>query len=266
MADTKTQVTKTTTPESKAETAGAVKTEKVAKAAPEVDVNDHYNSEYVIELNDDLISNESGTSESFKKLRTSLIYTDDVHLISMTSSIPNEGKTVTTFNLAKAFAEMGRKTLLIDCDLRRSTLKEYLMLSGHHVGLSEALTGQTEHYICKTNMDCLSIILAGKRPPNPSEILSNRRLREIADELRNQFDYIILDTPPVSAGADASIVARVVDGCIIVVRNEYTQKAAVKRSIKELETNGGRVIGVVLNRVKKDSSEYGHYGYYGYYY
>lgn len=255
----KTEAAKST-PEGKTEVAEGVKEEKAAE------VNDHYNSEYVIELNDDLVSNESGTFESFKKLRTSLIYTDDLHVISMTSSIPNEGKTVTTFNLAKAFAEMGKKTVLIDADLRRSTLKEYLMISGHHLGLSEALTGQTEHYICKTNMDCLSIVLAGKRPPNPSEILSNRRLRELVDELRAQFDYIIFDTPPVSSGADASIIGRVVDGCILVVRNEFTQKAAVKRSIKELEVNGGRVIGVVLNRVKKDSSEYGHYGYYGYYY
>lgn len=258
MAETKTEVT--------AETKNDAVKENTVEATPEMKTDDHYNSEYVIELNDDLISNDSGAFESFKKLRTSLIYTDDLHVISMTSSIPNEGKTVTTFNLAKAFAEMGRKTVLIDCDLRRSTLKEYLMLSGHHVGLSEALTKQTEHYICKTNLDCLSIVLAGKRPPNPSEILSNRRLRELVDELRKEFDYVIFDTPPVSAGADASIVGRVVDGCIVVVRNEFTQKAAVKRSVKELEANGGRVIGVVLNRVKKDSSEYGHYGYYGYYY
>lgn len=258
MADTKTE-TKT---EVKAEEA---KDDQVKKVT-EVLENSHYNSEYVIELSDDLINDESRTFESFKKLRTSLIYTDDLHVISMTSSIPNEGKTVTTFNLAKAFAEMGKKTVLIDGDLRRSTLKEYLMISGHHVGLSEALTGQTEHYICKTNLDCLSIVLSGKRPPNPSEILSNRRLRELIEELRKEFDYIIFDTPPVSAGADASIIGRVVDGCIIVVRNEYTQKAAVKRSVKELEANGARVIGVVLNRVKKESGRYGYYGYYDYYY
>lgn len=230
------------------------------------DHKDHYNHEYSIELNEDLIKNDSSAFEAFKKLRTNLIYTDNLHVISMTSSIPNEGKTVTTFNTAKAFAEMGKKTVLIDCDLRRSTLKEYLMLSGHHVGLSEALTNQTEHYITKTNMDNLSIILAGKRPPNPSEILSGDRLAEIISELRENFDYVIFDTPPVSAGADSSIVGRLVDGCLLVVRNEFTQKAAVKRSVKEIEANGGRVIGVVLNRVKKDSSEYGHYGYYGYYY
>lgn len=223
-------------------------------------------NKHIIELNEEFLSDEHSL-ESFKKLRTNLLYTDDLKVISETSTIPDEGKTVTTFNLAKVFAEMGKKVLLIDADLRRSSLKNYLMINTKDIpGLSEALTNQSETYICDTNIANLSIMLSGKRPPNPSEMLSNNRFNKVIDDLKDDYDYIIIDTPPVAAGADASIIGRVADGIILVIRNDFTKKNAVKRSLKELEANGGRVIGCVLNRVKKDSSEYGHYGYYDYYY
>lgn len=223
-------------------------------------------------LNSDKITineadNEFSTvNESFKKLRTNLMYTDDLQVIAMTSTIPDEGKSVAAFNTALSFAELGKKVVYIDADLRRSSFKDMLMINTKAPGLSEALTKQSETYVCETNVDNLSIVLAGKRPPNPSEILSSGHLKEILEELKKQFDYIVIDTPPVTAGADASIIGRVVDGVVLVIRNEYTSKNAIKRSVKELEANGARVVGCVLNRVKKDSTEYGHYGYYDYYY
>ncbi|MBO6048013.1 MAG: CpsD/CapB family tyrosine-protein kinase [Erysipelotrichaceae bacterium] len=216
----------------------------------------------IIELRKEV---EGQSLESFKKLRTSILYTDDLHVIALTSTIPDEGKTITAFNLAKSFAEMGKKVVLIDCDLRRSSMKNYLMIKSRDAGLSEALTGQTEDYVHETNFPNLSIVLAGKRPPNPTEIISSSKFKLILEELSEQFDYVFIDTPPVTVAADAIVVSREVDGCVMVVRNEFASKKAVRRSQIELESNGARIVGVVLNGVKRNQVDYDSYSYYGYY-
>lgn len=254
--DVKTE--KTSVETTKEETAKASET-SVSSASGLINANE-------LTLGDSFVNGDASSEESFKKLRTNLIYTDDLHVMAMTSSVPDEGKTVTTFHLAKAFAELGKKVVLIDCDLRRSSLKNMLLVNDDQPGFSEALTGQSDNFVCKTNINNLYISLTGKRPPNPSELLISGHFKKVLASLKEEFDYVIFDTPPVSTGSDASIIGRNVDGVILVVRNEFTKKNAVRRSVKELEANGARVIGTVLTRVKKDSSEYGHYGYYDYYY
>lgn len=206
---------------------------------------------------------DRSTMEAFKLLRTNLLYTENTHVIIVTSTVPDEGKTVTAFQLARSFSSMGKKTLLIDCDLRRPSLKKYMLIRGHTVGLSESLSGQSKEVVYRTNVDNLSVILSGKVPPNPSELLSGEKFGLLITQLRERFEYIIIDTPPVSSCPDASIVGRNGDGVLLVIRNDFVKQNAVKRAKDQIERSGGHVLGVVLNRIKKYQKDY--YGDYGYY-
>lgn len=217
----------------------------------------------VIEIKN--INRKFGLMESFKTLRTNLMYTENLQVISVTSTVPDEGKTVVAFQLANSFAQMDKKVLLIDCDLRRSSLNDYLVISRKSVGLTEALTKQSRQYIKPTNIDNLFVILAGKRPPNPSELLSSPSFEKLIEQLKESFDYIIIDTPPTTVAMDAVIVGRVCDGTLMVIRNEFIKKKLLKRAKQELERNGVRIVGAVLNRVKKNQIEYSGYGYEKYY-
>lgn len=216
----------------------------------------------VITINDEIVN--KSLQESYKILRTNLFYVDKLKVIAVTSTIPNEGKTVTAFNLARGFAEAGKNVVLIDCDLRKSSLKYLLNVSGNRRGISEYLTGQSGNVVFETNIQNLYVIMSGKKPPNPSEILSGEKFGELIEKLKETFDYVIIDTPPVSVAADASIIGRAADGTIMVVRSQVSKKKIIKRVVLSLERNGVRMVGLVLNGVKRTSSEYG-YGYgYGY--
>lgn len=217
----------------------------------------------VIEIKN--INRKFGLIESFKTLRTNLMYTENLQVISVTSTVPDEGKTVVAFQLANSFAQMDKKVLLIDCDLRRSSLNDYLVISRKSIGLTEGLTKQSRQYIKPTNIDNLFVILAGKRPPNPSELLSSPSFEKLIEQLKESFDYIIIDTPPTTVAMDAVIVGRVCDGTLMVIRNEFIKKKLLKRAKQELERNGVRIVGAVLNRVKKNQIEYSGYGYEKYY-
>lgn len=206
-----------------------------------------------------------GPTEAFKTLRTNLLYTDNLQVISVTSTTPDEGKTVTSFNLANSFAQMGKRVVLVDCDLRRSSLKNYLLIHDRSAGMSEALTRQSKNYVKATDVENLFVVLAGKKPPNPSEMLTSDTFDQVIDSLRKDFDYVIIDTPPVTVAMDAAIIARKADGVVLVVRNEFAKKKSILRSKYELERSGGRIVGVVLNRVKKNQIDYSGYGYDKYY-
>ena len=204
--------------------------------------------------------------EAYKTLRTNLLYTDNLKVIAITSTLEDEGKTVTSFNLAYNFAKMGKKVCLIDGDLRRSSLKNYLLISDNSVGLSEVLTNQVTEYVRATNIENFYIVLSGKRPPNPTDILSTESFKKIIEDLKKSFDYVIIDTPPMTVAMDAAIIGRESDGVVLVIRNEFVKKKAVKRCQIEMERSGCRIIGVVLNRIKKSQMGYSYYYDYGKYY
>lgn len=207
---------------------------------------------------------EHSLAESYKSLRTNLLYTDNVRVIAISSSMMGEGKSSTAFQLAKSFAQLGKKTLLIDCDLRKAYLKQYLKVHKKVVGLSELLSGQVDDAIYSTDLDNLSLMMSGKSPVNPSELLSGEAFAKIIKKLREEFDYIIVDTPPITVGADTSIIGRVVDGIVLVIRNDFVKKITIQRCIQDIHRNGGKILGVVLNRVTKYQDDY-YYGYYGAY-
>lgn len=215
----------------------------------------------IIEINLPKSDKQFGTIEAYKNLRTNLVYTENLQVIMITSTVADEGKTVSAFNLAESFAEAGKKVLLIDCDLRGSFLNKFLIVKGKVAGISEILTNQAIDVINKTNIKNLDIILSGKIPPNPSELLSSNLFKLLIKSLKEKYDYIIIDTPPVTVATDAVVVGRIVDGVVLVVRNDFVKRNSVQRAKMELERNGARIIGVVLNRVNKDQVDYKDYAY-----
>ena len=198
--------------------------------------------------------------ESFMALRTNLLFMKDTKMIAITSSLANEGKSVTSLHLALSFANAGKKTLLIDGDLRRSRLCKYLGIGKEYPGLSEFLSQQHEEKVFSTSIENLSLMLSGKCPPNPSELLIQDNFPAMMEKLREQYDYVFIDTPPVCSATDATIIARAVDGVLLVVRSDYVKRKVIEKSKRIITRNEGRVIGVALNRLDQH-----HAGYYGYY-
>ena len=206
---------------------------------------------------------DSAMNESYKTLRTNLLYTSDLKVISLTSTVANEGKTTTAYYLAKSYAELGKKVLLMDCDLRKGSLKKFFTVKTRVSGISEYVSGQSKDFIYQTDVDGLFVVLSGKKPANPTELLSNSSFEKMLEALKEEFDLIIIDTPPMGIGADATIIGRNVDGVLMVVRNNFVSKKSVKKVKDDLVRTGSKVIGVVLNRIEKHQSDY--YDYYGYY-
>ena len=114
---------------------------------------------------------DSAMNESYKTLRTNLLYTSDLKVISLTSTVANEGKTTTAYYLAKSYAELGKKVLLMDCDLRKGSLKKFFTVKTRVSGISEYVSGQSKDFIYQTDVDGLFVVLSGKKPPNPTELL-----------------------------------------------------------------------------------------------
>ena len=201
----------------------------------------------------------SSVKESYKTLRTNLLYTKATKTIAITSTLPNEGKSITAYHLAVSFAKAGKKTLLVDGDLRKSRLCSYLQVEKDLPGLSEYLSEQKGELMYGTSIPGLYLILSGKRPPDPSELLSKDRFAMLLAEVKERFDYVIIDTPPVSGAADASIIGRYADGIVYVVRSDFVKRKLVEKGKKLLIRNGGHIVGVVLNRM--DQHQKGYYGY-----
>ena len=199
-------------------------------------------------------------NESYKTLRTNLLYTIDLKVIAITSSSSDEGKTVTAFHLAQSLAGMDKKVLLLDCDLRKSTLYKYLGISKNLPGVSELLLNNND-YIYHTNIDHLDILLSGTRPPNPIDLLSTTKFEETINRLKQEYDFIVIDTPPVAVASDALIVSRIADGTVLVLRNDYISRKRVIRTKTQLLRNDARIVGVVLTRVKRGQMDYYYYDY-----
>ncbi len=208
------------------------------------------------------------TKEAFKTLRANLEFAgDDVKVIAITSCTPNEGKSSISMNLAKAFAESGKKVILVDADLRKSVLVGRYKTGAVRLGLTHYLSGQRKfnEVCCITNIPNLYVVFAGPVPPNPSELLGRKYFANMLKTLRGVFDYVIIDTPPLGSVIDGAIVAKQCDGCVIAIAsNEISYKFAQKVK-NQLEVAECRILGCVLNKVNLNQK--GYYGkYYGKYY
>ncbi|MGL5243808.1 MAG: CpsD/CapB family tyrosine-protein kinase [Sarcina sp.] len=207
-------------------------------------------------------SNKSLSAEAYRTLRTNLQYSAldrEIKTIVVTSSNPNEGKTTTAGNLAIVLAQDGQRVMLIDCDLRRPTVHTQFNLS-NMVGLSEVLVGKTDIVDALTIHESgLNILTSGTIPPNPAEMVGSRTMAKLLRDLRNRYDYIILDTPPVQAVTDSKVLATKCDGVVLVVRADKTHKNVVLETKKELKKVNAKIIGTVLNAVPKNSGKNAYY-------
>lgn len=213
--------------------------------------------------------------ESLRALKTNLQFCgDDVKTILITSSVPNEGKSTVTMDLARSLTESGKSVLVIDSDMRKSVLVGRLRAkaaTGNEVyGLSHFLSGQRkmDEVLYATNVKRLFMVFAGPSVPNPTEILEKKYFKMLMDFAKEHFDYVLIDCAPIGATIDAAVIAKHCDGAILVISQGEVSSRLIANVKKQLETSGIRILGAVLNKVRMGKSGYGYgYGkYYGGYY
>jgi tyrosine-protein kinase Etk/Wzc len=207
-------------------------------------------------------------AEAYRTLRTNLIFSQAVQslkTIVVTSASPGEGKTTTAANLAVTFAQQGMRVLLVDCDLRRARLHKMFNVP-REPGLTELILDQevAAEVIRGTPVENLSVLTSGTLPPNPSELLGGPRMEGVLELLRERFDIIVLDSPPLLAASDASVLGTKTDGVLLVVRAGQTERGAAQQAVQQLAAVGARVVGAVLNDPDAKVPQYG--GYYNYEY
>ena len=217
---------------------------------------------------------KSPISESYRSLRTNVSYASadkKIKSLLISSSQPGEGKSTTTANLAIAFAQLRKKTLLVDADLRKP-VQHNVFGHARGPGLSEYLIGDVDDVnsiIHETKVENLSIITAGGLPPNPSELLGSDRMSHLVDQLEHEWDMILFDSPPIVAVTDASMISGEIDAIALVVKAGHTQRSAVDRALDMLRNVRAPMIGAILNGANQESlgGKYAYYySYYNYYY
>ncbi len=206
-------------------------------------------------------------SEEIKQIRTNIEYSSaDNKVVMFTSSTSGEGKSTLIYEVCKSFAELDKKVLLIDADMRKSMFHTLVDPDCQKPrGLSYYLSGQSEldNVLCETDTPNLSCILAGRVPPNPSELLTSERMKTLMAYARENYDLVFVDCPPMNIVVDSSIIAAdYADSSIVVVKAGKIPRKVVQNVIKELEKVKCPIIGVVLNQVKENSR--GYYKKYGY--
>ena len=199
--------------------------------------------------------------EAYVSLRTKLLLsiasdgTDSCKTFVITSANPSEGKSITILNTAISFAMLGKKVLLVDCDMRRPNVGRLLDISSKN-GLSNLLTGINECHVRSFEDLLISFITAGDIPPNPSELLASEAFKNAIVKLKKNYDYIFFDAPPINVVADAQIIAPLVDGAILLVRSDNTLYTEAKAAEEALVASGAKICGIVLNDVNLKSSKY----------
>lgn len=204
--------------------------------------------------------------EAIKTLRTNIQFSgSNIKVIMFTSSIPNEGKSETSFQLASSLAQLGRNVLLIDADIRKSVTVSRYQLDREVNGLSQYLSGQVarEEAIYETNVNGLEVMFAGPYSPNPAELLEEAVFTKLVTWARSTYDYVVIDTPPMGNLIDGAIVARHCDGAVMVIESGAISFKLLQKVKAQLEKSGCRILGTVLNKVTVDHS--GYYRYYGKY-
>lgn len=207
-------------------------------------------------------------AEAYRVIRTGIQFAQagkELQTIALTSCTPNEGKSTTIVNLAVVLTQAGKSVLLIDCDMRNPTVHKNFNLS-NKVGLSSCISMGTalSDAVQKTSIEGLYALTGGVIPPNPSELLGSERMRELLQEAREIYDYVLIDLPPVLPVADALVLGAVVDGVVLVIDSGEVKVDLARDVKKQLQHAGANILGVVLNKVRSEHHGYG-YGYYYYY-
>ena len=211
-------------------------------------------------------------SEAYKLLRTKLQYSfadeKTCRVFAVSSAMAGEGKSVSSVNLACSLAQLDKRVLLVDCDMRRPTLADKLSLS-KYPGMSEHLTGfiNLEEVIQTSNINgngvTFDVIAAGTRPPNPVELMNSAKMSTSLNMLRMRYDYIILDMPPIGDVSDALISAKLADGVLLVVRQDHGSKVTLQEAVQQFEFVNAKILGILFNCVADRATRYSNkkYGY-----
>ena len=214
-------------------------------------------------------------AEAYKLLRTKLQFSfvddeGDCRIIGVSSALTGEGKSLSAVNLAYTTSQLGKRVLLIDCDMRRPSLADKLPIK-KSPGLSDFLTGQIQgdnliqYCGIKEDQRAFHAISSGRTPPNPMELLSSVRMEKMLARLRENYDYIILDLPPVGEVGDALAAAKLTDGMLVVVRQDYCDRIALNSAIRQFEFVDAKILGLVFNCASENGSSYGNKYYRRYY-
>jgi len=210
----------------------------------------------------------SGVAEAARSIRTNIFFMSPdrpYRTLLVTSAGPSEGKTTVACCIAIAMAQAGRRVVIVDCDMRRPRLHRVFGIDRDH-GVTTALLdlanlSQVEH---ETSVPNLSVVTTGPLPPNPAEILHSESFMKMLTMLRERYDCVVIDSPPVVPVTDSAVLSTVVDGTVLVVRAFKTTKDLARRAVRSIRDVGGHLVGTVLNAVDLDRHEYG-YRYYYYY-
>ena len=230
-----------------------------SKKASSKTVNKKQSNESRTMICDDL---SFDASEAYKLLRTNIMFSfpqseeAGCKAIGVTSAVRDEGKSVTAINLAYSLALDGKNVLLMECDLRLPTLSKRMILN-RAPGLSNVLVGLNsvnDALQQHKGQTSLYILTAGEVPPNPSELLGSGRMKKLLAEFRKSFDYVILDLPPVTIVADALVISKMVDGMVIVVRQDYTDRNILGNTVKQLQFVDANILGFVFNCAENTSA------------
>lgn len=207
---------------------------------------------------------KSPIAEQYRTIRTNIEFMavdKEIQVLLVTSATQSEGKSTTSSNLAVAYAQQGKSVLIIDTDMRRPTV-HYTFKVANGLGLSSLLTRQAEleKAIIPTKIDNLSILTAGPIPPNPAELLSSKAMGNLIGQLREKYNVIILDAPPLLQVADSRITSKLTDGVVLVVSCVTSDRQLVLKAKEQLEMAEAKILGVVLNRRElTDDSAYQYY-------
>lgn len=210
---------------------------------------------------------KSPVSEAYRTIRTNIKFSNiagkELKTIMLTSAIPNEGKSTTISNLAVVMAQAGHSVVVCDCDFRNPTQHKIFNLTNKGLSNCVATGSNVMDIIQRTSIPNLYVLTSGPVAPNPSELLASQNMVDIFKELKQHFDYVLVDTPPIMPVTDAAVVSGKVDGTIMVIASGTVSPAIAVEAKTRLEQAGAHLLGVVLNKV--DVSGNSHYGY-GYYY
>jgi capsular exopolysaccharide synthesis family protein len=210
----------------------------------------------------------SSQSESFRQLRTNLQFlrvADEplagAHVLSITSSLAGEGKSTVSSNLALALAQTGARVLLVDADLRRPTIAGLLGVEGS-VGLTTVLAGQAPlaDVVQPWGEEGLHVLPSGALPPNPAELLGSPVMSRLVEQMRERYDYVVFDSAPLLPVADAVVLSRLVDGTVLVVQAGRVRTGQVAQALSNLDQVSAPVLGLVVNRVRRDGGTYDYEG------